>query len=144
VSGRAAGTRGGTRDETDGMASNETILLVEDQPALRELVRESLESFGYSVVEAADGEQAMALALAAEGPLQLLLSDVVMPAMGGRELADALRKTQPDLRVLFMSGYSEGAVSRHGVLEGGTAFIGKPFTPYDLARKVRRTLDAAA
>lgn len=126
------------------MVHGETILLVEDQPALRDLVRESLESFGYRVVEAADGEQALAVALAAEEPPHLLLSDVIMPAMGGRELADALRKARPDLRVLFMSGYTEGAISRHGVLEGGAAFIGKPFTPADLARKVRETLQAAA
>jgi two-component system, cell cycle sensor histidine kinase and response regulator CckA len=144
VNERAVAGSDETRGELNDMLNSETILLVEDQPALRDVVRESLETFGYRVVEAADGEQAMAMAMTAEEPLQLLLSDVVMPAMGGRELADALRKARPNLPVLFMSGYTEGAVSRHGVLEGGTAFISKPFTPRDLARKVRETLDATA
>jgi PAS domain S-box-containing protein len=120
----------------------ETVLLVEDAPRVREVVREILEMNGYAVLEARHGQEAIDLSQRHAGPIQLMVTDVVMPQMSGRELAQQLVRTRPDMRVLFMSGYTDTAIVRHGVLEAGTAFISKPFTPDALAAKVREVLDA--
>jgi DNA-binding NtrC family response regulator len=96
---------------------------------------------GYTVLAAGGATEAHALCAAHPGPIDLLLTDVVMPETGGRALAAALARERPGLRVLYMSGYSDDAVVLHGVLEAGTAFLQKPFTPEGLARKVRDTLD---
>ena len=125
-----------------GARGAETVLLVEDAPRVRAVVREILEMNGYRVLEAHDGQQAIELSRAHPGPIQLMVTDVVMPQMSGRELAQHLGRARPDMRVLFMSGYTDNAIVRHGVLEAGTAFLSKPFTPDALAAKVREVLDA--
>ena len=120
----------------------ETILLVEDADAVRNLLRVVLQSNGYTVLEARDGPEAAAVAQKHPGPIDLLLTDLVMPRMSGRLLADLVSKTRPGIRVLMMSGYTDEAVLHHGVLEGDVAFLQKPFSPIGLARKVREVLDA--
>jgi nitrogen-specific signal transduction histidine kinase/CheY-like chemotaxis protein len=120
----------------------ETVLLVEDEAAVRELTREILELEGYTVLEAADGPTALALVRDVPGSIDLLLTDVVMPQLSGGQLAARLLQERPDLRVLFMSGYTEDAIVHHGVRDAGAALLPKPFTPDALARKVRETLDA--
>ncbi len=123
------------------LTGTETILLVEDEPALRQMFARTLELQGYRVIVAADGHAAQELEVARTGEIHLLLTDVVMPHVSGRQLATALRARQPGLRVLYMSGYTDDAVILHGVLEPGSAFLQKPFTPTDLARRVREVLD---
>ena len=120
----------------------ETLLLVEDDKAVRRITRISLQSQGYTVLEASDGLAGLHQAETYPGEIHLLISDVVMPEMGGRQLLDAVRKHRPGLRVLFMSGYTDDAVLLHGVVEATDAFIQKPFTPLSLARKVREVIDA--
>ncbi|HEY7253905.1 MAG TPA: ATP-binding protein [Methylomirabilota bacterium] len=129
--GRPAAAAGGT----------ETILLVEDEEGVRELARDILRATGYTVIEARNGAEALLLSERHQGPLDLLLTDVVMPRMSGRELAERLTPLRPDLSVLYMSGYTDDAVIRHGVLGAGTAFLQKPFTPAILVGRVRETLD---
>ena len=121
----------------------ETVLLVEDEEPLRELAREYLESNGYRVLEAATGGDALRVAGEHAGPIHLLLTDVVMPGMGGRELAQQLVQQRPETRVLYMSGYTDDAIVHHGVLDPGVVFLPKPFTLETLARKLREVLDAA-
>jgi two-component system cell cycle sensor histidine kinase/response regulator CckA len=122
--------------------ARETVLLVEDARRVREVVREILEMNGYEVLEARQGEQAIEISAQHSGPIHLLVTDVVMPEMSGRELAQRLTLLRPDMRVLYMSGYTDDAIVRHGVLDAGMAFIAKPFTPDGLASKVRQVLDA--
>jgi two-component system cell cycle sensor histidine kinase/response regulator CckA len=119
----------------------ETIVVVEDDESVRELVRVMLAARGYEVLTAADGEHAAKLCAEHPGGVELLLTDVVMPDVGGRVLADRLSALFPDLRVLFMSGYSDEAVYRHGIIRPNTAFIEKPFSERTLAIKVREVLD---
>ncbi len=121
----------------------ETILLVEDDPAVRSLTRNILETAGYEVLEAANGEDALDLASREERGVSLLLTDLVMPRMGGRRLADELVEAMPSTRVLFMSGYTEDAIVRHGIARDDSHFLDKPFTPRGLLHKVRAVLDAA-
>lgn len=118
------------------------ILVAEDEEMLRKLAFRILSSQGYKVLQAADGEEALRVYRAHSGPIHLLLADVVMPTMDGRQLYDQLSAIQPDLKVLFTSGYTDDAVLRHDVLESTTNFIEKPFTYAALATSVRRTLDA--
>jgi len=120
----------------------ETILVVEDEEALREITREILTGQGYTVIEAPSGAAALKLAEQHTGPIHLLLTDVVMPGMSGRELAQNLAARQPAMKLLFMSGYTDDAIVRHGVLEEGTAFIQKPFTLASLTTRVRDVLDS--
>ncbi|OLC01715.1 MAG: hypothetical protein AUH45_10585 [Gemmatimonadetes bacterium 13_1_40CM_69_22] len=129
------------RPVTAPAAGSETILLVEDEHLVRLLARKVLERAGYRVLVAAGGAEALDLAERYAGPIHLLLSDVVMPGMNGRELMRRLAQLRPDLRVLYMSGYADEAVAQHGVLDPGTAFLQKPFTPGGLADKVRGVLD---
>ncbi len=119
----------------------ETILLVEDEPAIRELGRMVFERAGYAVLTAADGRAALALAAAHPGPIHLLVTDVVMPNMGGLELAAELRLERGDLKVLYVSGFSEAAVAHQGAFAGPVPFLQKPFSPRALAQKARQTLD---
>jgi two-component system, cell cycle sensor histidine kinase and response regulator CckA len=119
----------------------ETILVVEDEPVVRKLAVRALAERGYDVLEAEDGESALALAQAHQGELSLLITDVVMPGMNGKQLADRLSAERPDLRVLYISGYAEHAVVRQGVLLEGIAFLSKPFDLSELARTVRDVLD---
>ena len=120
----------------------ETILVVEDEDALREVARRSLEAAGYAVFIAADGEQALRTAARCTAEIHLLLTDVVMPRMGGQALALELVKTRPNTKVLYMSGYADHSIVQQGRIDEGTNFIGKPFTGADLTRKVRAVLDA--
>ncbi len=121
----------------------ETILLVEDEPSVRTLVRDELRKLGYRVVEAKNGVEACLLATQQAGSFQLLLTDIVMPGMGGRELAQHLSVIKPDLRTLFMSGYMDDIGIMAGQEEGTSSFLQKPFTPEMLARAVRNLLDAS-
>src|SRR5437667_1891766 len=123
-------------------AGTETILVAEDERLVRVLAQKVLERAGYRVLVGAGGADALALAERHDGPILLLLTDVVMPEMNGRELARRLTGVRPGVRVLYMSGYADEAVAQHGVLDPGTAFLQKPFTPEALAKKVRGVLDA--
>jgi len=120
---------------------SETILVVEDEESLRRLVRRLLESAGYTVLTAANGEDALLTCERHTGKIDLLLTDVVMPRMNGRVLAERLAKTRPGLKILYMSGYTDNAIIQHGVLDVATQFLSKPFSEVDLTRKVRAVLD---
>jgi PAS domain S-box-containing protein len=120
----------------------ETVLLVEDAPSVRAVARQILERYGYTVIEAPGGPAALDIAVRHPGTIHLLLTDVVMPEMSGRQVADRLVALRPQLRVLFISGYTDDSIVRHGVLEAGIAYLQKPFTPEGLARKVREVLDS--
>ena len=128
---------------TASLLGTETILLTEDAPALRGMARQILERYGYTVLEAPSSKEALTLASSRPGPIHLLLTDVVMPGMSGRELAERFTAQRPEVKVLYMSGYTDDAVVRHGVLRPGTAYLQKPFTPETLGRKVREALDSA-
>ena len=121
----------------------ETILLVEDESGVRRLARTILEAQGYIVLEAASGDDALEIVRSHAAEIHLVVTDVVMPGMSGRVLWDRLRTILHDPRVLFMSGYTDDAIARHGVLEAEIAFLQKPFTPLSLAQKVREVLDAS-
>jgi PAS domain S-box-containing protein len=131
-------------DEEDLRISggDETILLVEDEEALRALVRQVLQSYGYTVLEARDGQDGLWMAGQYQGTIHALVTDVVMPRMGGRELAEQLIRKRPDLRVLFMSGHTGDPALRRGEAPMDAAFVQKPFSPLALARKIRQLLDA--
>jgi PAS domain S-box-containing protein len=119
---------------------DETVLLVEDTDDLRELIREVLEGKGYTVLVAADGKRALALAREHKGPIHLVLTDVVMPGLGGTDLAKELALAEPGIRVLYMSGYTNGVISKHGVAGLGVSLLEKPFTTERLAQAVREAL----
>ncbi len=121
---------------------HETILLVEDEDQVRDLTREVLEAYGYKVVAARSPVAALQAAQQHQGSLDLLLTDIVMPQMSGRQLAERLVAPRPGLRVLYMSGYTNDAITNHGVLDPDIALIEKPFTPEGLILRVRQTLDA--
>ena len=120
----------------------ETILLVEDVEGLRKLAKRMLESAGYTVLTAANGEEALLLLERYKEPVHLMVTDVVMPGMSGRTLAERFDATRPGMKVLYMSGYTDDVVVRHGVLDEGMPFLGKPFTVVELTRKVREVLDS--
>jgi two-component system, cell cycle sensor histidine kinase and response regulator CckA len=140
----AAGAAELTRDGGDIAAEHgtETVMLVEDDESVRNLVRTMLETKGYRVLSAAGAEEAERLCAEDDCPVDLLLTDVVMPEVNGRVLAERLSVRSPSLRILFMSGYSDEAVYRHGEISPNASFIEKPFTDRTLARKVREVLDA--
>jgi PAS domain S-box-containing protein len=119
----------------------ETVLVVEDEEVVRALVRDILEGSGYTVLTASDGEEAQSVGRGHNAAIHLIVTDVVMPRMGGREAAETLAPHLPGVKVLYMSGYTNEAIVRHGVLDPGIPFLEKPFTPDALLRKVRRVLD---
>ncbi len=120
----------------------ETILLVEDDPALREMAATLLRRLGYTVLAAANGIEALSLKQKRDtGHIDLLFTDVVMPHMSGKELADRVRALYPQTRILFTSAYTENAIVHQGVLDKGVALLQKPFTPSALAHKLREVLD---
>jgi len=122
----------------------ETILLVEDDETLRLLARRILQSRGYTVLDARDGEEALAICRRPETRIDLVATDAVMPKMNGRVLAERLATVRPGLRVLFMSGYTDDDMLRRGIMDPRMAFLQKPFTPEALAKKVREVLDGSA
>ncbi|QEG30215.1 Blue-light-activated protein [Gemmata obscuriglobus] len=122
---------------------SETVLLAEDEDGVRRLAKMVLQRAGYTVLEAHHGGEALRICEQHEGPIHLLATDVVMPNMGGRQAAERLRAMRPEMKVLFLSGYTDDTVVRHGVLEAEVAFLQKPFSPDALAQKVREVLDAA-
>ena len=119
----------------------ETVLVVEDEPLVRKMGVKILSRLGYSVLEAGSGEEALALVEQHEGRISLLFTDVVMPGINGRQLADKLSVIRPEIKVLYASGYSEDVIATHGVLDEGIAFLGKPYSPQSLAKKVREVLE---
>ena len=123
-------------------SGGETVLLVEDDDQLRRLAHRALAAQGYAVLEAERGTTAIDIARRHTGKIDLLLTDVIMPDTNGRKLADHLRESRPGLRVLFMSGYPDGAMGHHGMLDTGVAYVAKPFTTEAITRKVREILDA--
>jgi PAS domain S-box-containing protein len=130
-----------TVEPEDGLQGDEIILLTEDEANVRQLAREILRSYGYHVLEAANSSEALSICERNKAPIQLLITDVIMPGMSGRQLADYLTRLRPEMNVLFMSGYTDEAIIQHGVLESETCFLQKPFTSIALARKVREALD---
>jgi two-component system, cell cycle sensor histidine kinase and response regulator CckA len=124
------------------LRGTETLLLVEDEPSLRHLAMNVLEAQGYTVLRANNGQDGLNVARNQKGaPISLVITDVIMPQMNGKVMADWLKTTSPDLRILFTSGYTDEAIAHHGVLEPGVAFLPKPYTPATLTRKVREMLD---
>ena len=126
---------------TEHLQGAEVVLLAEDSAAVRDTTRRMLVRYGYTVLEAPDGPTALALAARHHGPIHLLITDVVMPDMNGSELATAFARLRPHAKTLFISGYTDDAVVRHGAITSGGRFLQKPFTPVALARKVRAILD---
>ncbi len=123
------------------LKGSETILIVDDNASIRQLIVETLKPLGYNCLEAASGEDAISVIRKYSGKIHLLLTDVVMPGMSGRELAEKIRKERPDVKVIFMSGYTEDIIAHHGVLEKGINYISKPLTPVTLTKKIRIVLD---
>jgi CheY-like chemotaxis protein len=133
-------------EDGDGEAprGSETVLVVEDERSVRELAARVLRGLGYTVLEAVNGAQALAVAAQHGGQIDLLFTDVVMPQMGGKDLAERFRAVRPATAVLFTSGYTADSVLRDGIMEHAIAFLPKPFSPPALARKVREVLDGVA
>jgi PAS domain S-box-containing protein len=123
------------------LRGSETILVVEDQPEVRAVTSEMLHAYGYTVLEASGGSEAIAMGRQHAGVIHALLTDVVMPEMSGREVAARLKADRPDLRVVYTSGYTDNAIVHHGVLDSGLAFLQKPFASTLLAKKIREVLD---
>ena len=120
----------------------ETVLVVEDQEAVRTLAEAVLQSAGYTVLAAEGPDEALALCSTHSGAIDLLLTDLVMPGMNGRELAERVTASWPQIQVLYMSGYTGDVIVRHGIVSDGVPYLQKPFTPGALGRKVREVLDS--
>jgi signal transduction histidine kinase/ActR/RegA family two-component response regulator len=132
----------GRSEPLAALRGSETVLLVEDEDGVRRLAREVLEMNGYTVLEAPDGPSGLQIASRYPGPIHLLLTDIVMPTMNGRQLSEQLLLMRPELRVLYMSGYTDDAIIDRGMPESSLPFLPKPFAPADLARKVREVLQS--
>ncbi len=127
---------------TDSFRGSETVLVVEDADALRKLSVTLLEEHGYQVLSATNGAAALELAQQDNRSIDLLLTDVIMPGLGGHALARRMEALRPGLKVLYMSGYTDSSIAQHGVLEEGISLLHKPFTEEELVRKIREVLDA--
>jgi two-component system, cell cycle sensor histidine kinase and response regulator CckA len=130
-----------TEEDEGSLQGTETILLAEDEEMVRKLSGQVLQMYGYKVLEAANGGAAFLICERHQGTIDLLLTDVIMPEMSGRELMNRLSQLRPEMKGLFMSGYTDDAIVHQGVTGEGENFIQKPFTPKLLARKVREVLD---
>jgi len=128
---------------TEPRGGTETVLVVEDAASVRMVTRQVLERFGYAILEAPNGETALRLAAKHHGPIHLLLTDVIMLGLSGRQLAEQLAQLRPDMKVLYASGYADQAIVHHGILDSDIAYLQKPFTPETLARRVRQVLDSS-
>jgi DNA-binding response OmpR family regulator len=128
-------------EQRQAFKGDETILLVEDEEAVRQMTKMILQQCGYKVLEAANGEDAVAVSDRYDGPIHLLITDLVMPQLSGRMVAEQLALTRPAMRVLFMSGYTEDTIMQKGVDSATAEFIHKPFKIDDLTRKVREVLE---
>ncbi len=137
----AASDTDAPRDEA--ASGSETIMVVEDDDAVRRLVRDTLEKHGYRLLVAASGPEALSIAERFDRPIDLLITDVVMPQMSGRQLAERLKAVRPDTQILFISGYTESAIVQTGAQGDENSFLQKPFTPSTLSRTVRELLDKA-
>jgi CheY-like chemotaxis protein len=126
---------------TPSVRGHETILVVEDDPQVRGVTIRALEGSGYRVVPAASGEEALQIVRRAGERLDMVVTDVVMPGLSGREVVDELRRHQPDIPALFVSGYTQDAIAQRGVIDSGVEFLPKPFTPSSLLARVRAMLD---
>ena len=126
--------------DTDSNLGTETVLVVEDEEGVRSLVRLGLDSVGYNVLDSTDPENALVTCASHEGPIHLLLTDVVMPQMSGPIVAEKVKGLRPDIKVLYMSGYTDDAIVHHGVLSQEMPFIQKPFSPMALRKKIREVL----
>ena len=124
------------------LGGTETVLVVEDQTEVRKFAAAALEDYGYGVIQAENAGEALSICERERGRIDLVLTDVVMPNLSGRELADRLRVRWPEMKILFMSGYTEDATLREGLVEGNAEFIQKPFDPDQLALKIRKMLGA--
>ena len=124
------------------VGGSETVLIIEDDDSLRKFAGTVLKQMGYNVLEAENGEDALTISKKHDGSIHLLITDVVMPKMSGRETAERMQPLYPQMKVIYMSGYTDNAIVHHGVLAPGLNFLEKPFTPDGLARKVRKALDA--
>jgi len=121
---------------------SETVLVAEDEDAVRQIIEKALQARGYTVMVARDGNEALAIAGRHAGQIDLLVTDVVMPDMNGRALSERLTHVRPTIKTLYLSGYTDDAILHHGVLEEGVAFLQKPFSLGALARKVREVIEA--
>jgi two-component system cell cycle sensor histidine kinase/response regulator CckA len=130
-----------TRVALSEIRGSETILVVEDEGYLREMIDETLSSFGYAVITASGAQKAISLCNKYKNKINCILTDVIMPKMDGRQFIDSIKPLYPKTKVLFMSGYTDDEVLRHGIYDMETDFIQKPFTPVDLVRKIREILD---
>jgi DNA-binding response OmpR family regulator len=120
---------------------SETVLLIEDDATLRDLLCEILEAAGYTVLVADSGATALRIAEEYSGAIPLIVTDVIMPGLSGRQAAETVKAARSEVDILFISGYTSEAIAKHGVLEPGAKFLSKPFTTEDLLRKVRDVLD---
>ena len=124
------------------LRGSETLLVVEDEPAVRALTSRILREQGYTIIEAANGIEALDIARKHEGEINLLITDVIMPGVSGQDLAEQIRASRPDIKTLFVSGYTDNAIAHQGILDADVAFLQKPFTVQSLCRKVRAVLDS--
>jgi two-component system cell cycle sensor histidine kinase/response regulator CckA len=125
----------------ENLSGSEIVLIVEDDTSIRKLAQKSLQPHGYRVLVAENGEDALRISKEHEGTIDLMITDVVMPKMGGKETAERLKTLHPQMKVIYMSGYTDDAIVHHGVLAPGLNFLEKPFSPGGLAHKVREVLD---
>ena len=133
--------RGGDMEVGGGLTGAETILVVEDNDQVLDMIVKILDRYGYRTLPARDGAEAVRVARDFEGEIHLLLTDVIMPGMSGKEVAERLRSERPDMKVLFMSGYTENIIMQKGILSGDIHYIQKPFSFEGLVRKVREAID---
>ena len=129
------------KKDAEALTGSETVLIAEDDGQVRKMAVKTLERHGYTVLSAANGEEAVDIAETYSGPIHLLLTDVVMSGISGGETAERLKGVRPEIKVLYMSGYTDNTIVHHGALDKGTAFLGKPLTPKALGRKVREVLE---